>query len=218
MSRKEYIDNWATVAIVIAALAGLGYYLAPAPGEPLTVKSLIVPAIVTMYAASVIMYAVIWVISYFCRIPVGLSAGTLKNILLIRGKRCSLYTGIVPVCDIDIPTDLINKPGLNWTVTALPSVIMILGGLKIENLRDYFFETPDRLMPLLGIPYFTFFALLVLSCIAVGVILELLQNQKVMDAFPRLKMMYTMWTCTIIFFSIVIVRGQWDNILTMIFG
>lgn len=203
--------------IGLLILVGVSYFLRPDEAGVLTVKSVIVPFILSCYIAAALCAIIIGIYCKFCGVElVGISVGIPVVDLIGQIGRVELYIGLLPLPDMAVD-NFSNLKGLTrWVVTSMPSVIIIVVGFALGALRNYFYTTSPE-VDIFGIPVYSLVALLALACIFMGVLNEINMQNKMIEMCPEGEAIYRMVIYSILICTAIVVYNNWEFIKHFIY-
>lgn len=177
----------------MAIMLVLSLWLAPEDSGALSWYNLLMPSIIMLYLAAFLMTVFVFI---FIKLVGGmsgfkLSIGMLANQPVAMFRTFIIYVGLLPFADSGLPVSILNRKGAYWSVTALPSILMILIGLLIMGIcREYATEL-TTVSPLFNISQCSLLALFSQACIINGVVYEVMQIDHLKDVFPSKVWVYS---------------------------
>lgn len=183
---SELRSGRASLVTGIIVIFVLSLWLAPAHYTQLSWSNIVMPAIVSLYAAAFLACIILRITAAFIGLRgYGLSIGMLGNMPIAAGRYVAWFVGVLPIVDISIPISILSNRGSYWTMTALPSILVVGCGA----LCMYFCETnADILVQNVAVFNMTvrqIVAIFALACILNGVVFEIMIFDKLKEAFPQ---------------------------------
>lgn len=174
-------------SIVLLYFVGLlfgAYMFRPESAAGLPPQSLIFPAIVALFLASVLTNAITFAV---CKVLgmdlVGVCVGVGFSTSLFTWRGIEFRVGMLPLSDFAIDYFYQESGFRQWMVSALPSLIMIGLGVCLGQLRDPVFDMGATLM-LWNYPAYTLVALMALALMASGMMNAITFFNKNCDESP----------------------------------
>lgn len=184
----------AMVIICITIMVVLALLLSPKEHGVLTWYNLLIPSIMMLYIAATLMIVILLL---FIKLVGGvsgfnLSIGMLANLPVATFRTFSVHVGLLPFADTSLPLTLLNRKIAYWSVTAIPSILMVVIGFVIMGIcRDYAAQL-TFLTPLFNISECSLLALFSQACIINGVVYEIMQIDHLKDIFPNSIRVYSL--------------------------
>lgn len=197
---SELRSGRATLVMGIIVIFVLSLWLAPAHYTQLSWSNIVMPYIVSLYAAAFLACIILRITAAFIGLRgYGLSIGMLGNMPIAAGRYVAWFVGVLPIVDISIPVSILSNRASYWTMTALPSILLVgCGGFFM-----YFCETnADILVQNVAVFNMTIrqiAAIFALSCILNGVTFQMMMFEKLKEVFPQTGCMQTISQLIILF-------------------
>ena len=184
--------GWLALVLGLVVMVALSFWLSPSASSSLTWYNLLMPSVWALFAAAFVMVIVILIMTSIVGLRYyGVSIGMLGNRPLFVGRYWSLYVGWLPIADLSFPTVTINRKGAYWSITALPSLIMVVVGFVMMEICRRDAAGMTEMVPVLNISAGSLLGLFALACIVNAIFLELMHIDRLKDVFPQVGCVYS---------------------------
>lgn len=208
-------------SIILLYFVGLlfgAYVFRPESAAGLPPQSLIFPAIVALFLASVLTDAITFAVCKVLGVElVGVCVGVGFSTSLFTWHGVEFRVGMLPLSDFSIDYFYLESGFRQWMVWAFPSLIMIGLGVCLGQLRDSVFDMGATLM-LWNYPAYTLVALMALALMASGMVNTMMFFNKHCDAYPSLADFYMFLLYSLPFGVAMAVAKNMDAIKTFLYA